>query len=157
VRVRPPAPEERAELARRLVASWGSVHVVSRGRVIDASGLPALVCSLDGAIAGLATYEVRGDSCELVTIDAFVAGRGVGTALLDAVASEARRLGCRRLWLITTNDNLAALRFYQRQGMRIVAVHVGAIEASRRLKPSIPPAGHDGIPIRDEIELELGL
>jgi ribosomal protein S18 acetylase RimI-like enzyme len=157
VRVRPPRDEERPELARRLADSWGATVVVTRGRVVDAARLPALVCELDGAVAGLATYEVRGDSCELVTIDAFAGGRGVGTALLDAVASEARRLGCRRLWLITTNDNLVALRFYQRRGMRIVAVHAGAVEASRRLKPSIPLVGHDGIPIRDEIELELVL
>jgi GNAT superfamily N-acetyltransferase len=135
----------------------GATEVVSRGRVHDASALPALVCEVEGSLGGLATYEVRGDECELVTIDAFVSGRGVGTALIGAVADEARRRACRRLWLVTTNDNLSALRFYQRRGMRIVAVHPGAVDAARRLKPSIPLVGQDGIAIRDERELELVL
>ena len=61
------------------------------------------------------------------------------------------------MWLITTNDNLNALRFYQGRGFRLVAVHPGAVEASRRLKPQIPELGSFGIPIRDELELELSL
>jgi GNAT superfamily N-acetyltransferase len=155
LQVRPPRPEERPELERRLVSSWGATVVVSRGRMLDAARLPALVCVLDGEVAGLATYDVRGDECELVSIDAFVPRRGVGTALLEAVAAEARRASCRRLWLITTNDNIDALRFYQRRGMRLVAVHPGAVDESRRLKPSISEVGMYGIPIRDELELEL--
>jgi GNAT superfamily N-acetyltransferase len=125
--------------------------------MVDASWLAAFVCALDGELAGLAAYEVEADECELVSLDAFVARRGVGTALLEAVAAEARRASCRRLWLITTNDNLDALRFYQRRGMRLVAVHAGAIAESRRLKPSISEVGAYGIPIRDELELELVL
>ncbi|MGD8245715.1 MAG: hypothetical protein PVG25_02965 [Anaerolineae bacterium] len=62
-----------------------------------------------------------------------------------------------RIWLITTNDNLAALRFYQRRGFSLVAVHPGAVDQARTLKPEIPAIGHSGIPIRDEIELELPL
>jgi GNAT superfamily N-acetyltransferase len=155
--IRPPRDEERPELARRLAESWGGPEVVTRGRIVDASGLPAFVCVLDGDLAGLAAYEVTGDECELVNLDAFVERRGVGTALLEAVAAEARRASCRRLWLITTNDNLDALRFYQRRGMRLVAVHAGAIAESRRLKPSISEVGMHGIPIRDEVELQLGL
>jgi ribosomal protein S18 acetylase RimI-like enzyme len=93
----------------------------------------------------------------LVTINAFVDGLGVGGALVDAVADQARGLGCRRLWLITTNDNTRALRFYQRHGFRLVAVHTGAIAESRRLKPGISLIGNDGIPIRDELELERDL
>ena len=91
---------------------------------------------------------------EIVSIDSTHPGRGVGTALIEAVKKEARRQGCRRLWLITTNDNLNALRFYQKRGFALVAVHRNAIEISRRLKPEIPLTGHDGIPLRDEIELE---
>jgi Acetyltransferase (GNAT) family len=66
-----------------------------------------------------------------------------------------REAGCRRVWLITTNDNLRALRFYQRRGFRLVAVHPDALARSRELKPSIPEIGLDGIPLRDELELEL--
>jgi ribosomal protein S18 acetylase RimI-like enzyme len=92
-----------------------------------------------------------------VTLDAFAERRGVGSALLEDVASLARRRRCRRLWLITTNDNLNALRFYQRRGLRLVAVRPGAVVEARKLKPEIPTMGAEGIPIRDEIELELAL
>ncbi|MBK9123270.1 MAG: GNAT family N-acetyltransferase, partial [Chloroflexi bacterium] len=65
--------------------------------------------------------------------------------------------GIHRLWLITTNDNLDALRFYQKRGWHLVAVHRDALNESRRLKPQIPIIGMDGIPLRDEIELEMTL
>jgi len=157
VEIRPPRPEERPELARRLTASWGGPEVVTRGRIVDASRLPAFVCVVDGDLAGLAAYEVTGDECELVSLDAFVERRGVGTALLEAVAAEARRASCRRLWLIATNDNLDALRFYQRRGMRITALAAGAVDAARALKPAIPAIGAYGIELHDELTLELRL
>lgn len=59
-----------------------------------------------------------------------------------------------RIWLITTNDNLNALGFYQKRGFRIKAVYPGAVDEARRIKPEIPLAASNGIPIRDEIELE---
>jgi GNAT superfamily N-acetyltransferase len=95
--------------------------------------------------------------CELVSIDAMTEGRGIGSALLNSVISEARRQSCRRLWLVTTNDNLRALRFSQRRGLRLVTVHRGAADESRLLKPSIPVVGEHAIPIHDELELELPL
>jgi GNAT superfamily N-acetyltransferase len=157
VRVQPgdDDPVSSAWIAERLRESWGSAMVVSRGRLRDAAQLPALVCRHGEEVVGIATYEIGGDDCEVVTIDAFRRREGVGTALLEAVADEARSRGCRRVWLVTTNDNLDALRFYQRRGLRLVAVHAGAVDEARRLKPEIPRVGEYGIPIRDEIELEL--
>lgn len=155
--VRRVTPDDRDWVERRLRDSWGAVEVVSRGRLHDASALPGLVAEAGGETLGLATYRVAGDECELVTIDAYEPGRGVGTGLLEAVADEARRLGCRRLWLITTNDNVDALRFYQRRGLHLVAVHVDGVDASRRLKPGIALVGQHGIPIRDELQLSLDL
>lgn len=104
---------------------------------------------------GLATYHLDGDSCEIVTLDSLVEGRGIGSALVAEIEKAATAAGCRRLWLVTTNDNLAALRFYQKRGFVLVAVHPNALEQSRQLKPSIPTVGVDGIPLRDEIELEM--
>jgi ribosomal protein S18 acetylase RimI-like enzyme len=92
-----------------------------------------------------------------VTIDAFERRRGAGTALLEAVVADARAEGASRLWLITTNDNLDSLRFYQRRGFRLAAMHPGAVDDARRLKPTIPQRGEHGISIHDEIELELVL
>jgi len=77
--------------------------------------------------------------------------------LVDTVKEGAKAKGCRRLWLITTNDNLNALGFYQRRGFRLIALHPNALEASRKLKPQISLKAANGIPIRDELELELEL
>ena len=80
---------------------------------------------------------------------------GAGTALIEAVEQLAARHGCARLWVITTNGNVDAPRFYQRRGFQLAAVHRGAVDDSRsRLKPEIPVTGAYGIPLRDEIELE---
>ncbi len=59
-------------------------------------------------------------------------------------------------WLMRKSyDNMNALRFYQKRRFRLIAVFPNALEESRKLKPEIPLTGIDGIPLRDEIELEL--
>jgi len=156
VRVRPLGEADREWATGKLRELWGE-GVVSRGRLLDATVLPGFVAEGDGEPAGLLTYRIDGGDCEVVTINAFPRGAGVGTALMEAVAAAARDAGCRRVWLITTNDNLRALRFYQRRGFRLAALHRDALDRSRELKPSIPEVGLDGIPLRDELELELTL
>ena len=136
---------------------WGGPVMVSRGRVHDLLALPGFVAREGGERVGLALYRIEGEECELVSLDSLREGRGVGSALVAAVAEAARAAGCRRLWLITTNDNTYALRFYQRRGLHLVALHRDTIAAARLLKPTIPLVGNDGIAIRDEIELELVL
>ncbi len=153
--VRPVEDSERPWLAERLVAGWGAVLIARKGELRDASVLPALVAERDGAPVGVLTYEVVGDELEVMSIESWDEGSGVGTALLTAAVDAARAAGCSRVWLITTNDNLRALRFYQRRGMRLVRVDPGVVAAARALKPSIPLVGQDGIEITDELELEL--
>jgi ribosomal protein S18 acetylase RimI-like enzyme len=150
-------PGDRPWAVEVLTRSWGSTQVVSRGRLHDASELPGLVAGFDDERIGLLTWSVEGDECEVVTLDSLVERRGIGRALLEAATEEAVALGCRRLWLITTNDNLPALRFYQRLGWDLVALHRGAVDEARRLKPEIPAVGLDGIALRHELELELPL
>lgn len=141
-----------------IIRGWGADFVVSRGRKIYAAELPGFVAEEgSGNKVGLLTIEIIDDQCEVVTLDAFAKFSGVGTALMQHAVDIARAAGCCRVWLITTNDNLDAIRFYQRRGFSIAAVHVNAIEYSRLLKPSIPLIGNYGIPIRDEIEFELRL
>jgi GNAT superfamily N-acetyltransferase len=157
VTVREPHASERAWIERFLDQSWGSTTVVSRGQAHDASRLPALLAFQGEEVVGLATFHIAEGECELVTLDSLREGHGIGSALLAGVGEAASRHGCARLWLITTNDNLNALRFYQRRGMRLVAVHRGAVDEARQIKPSIPLIGEHGIAIHDELELELEL
>jgi GNAT superfamily N-acetyltransferase len=116
--------------------------------------LPGFVAICENEPSGLITYHLDSAECEIVTLDSLKEGYGIGSALIEAVKREALNAGCARLWLITTNDNTPALRFYQKRGFAIKAVYPNALENSRRLKPEIPEIGIDGIPIRDEIELE---
>ena len=134
---------------------WGAKIVVSRGVVHYPDALPGYLAVVDGAKQGLVAYHIDGDECEIVTLDSVNECRGIGTALIVAVRKVAFRAGCKRVWLITTNDNVKAIRFYQKRGFVLVAVHRNAIDESRKLKPKIPRFGIDGIPIRDEIEMEL--
>src|ERR671929_551398 len=158
IEVRALAESDRAWALQVEAASWSEPLVARLGELVDPSGLPGFVALLDGRPAGLASYAVRGEECELVTIRSLREGAGVGRALLDAVRDAAVEAGCTRLWLVTTNDNLRALGLYQRFGMEIVAFHRHAVtEARRRPKPSIPERGAHGIPIAHELELELRL
>jgi ribosomal protein S18 acetylase RimI-like enzyme len=156
--VRPLADDDRAWAVQVETDSWSKPIVARLGELVDPTQLPGFIAFLDGQGAGLASYAVRGEECELVTIQSLREGRGVGRALLDAVRDAAVAAGSTRLWLITTNDNLRALELYQRWGMEIVAFHRHAVtEARRHLKPSIPERGAHGIPIAHELELELRL
>jgi len=136
---------------------WGSNRVVSKGRVLYPAQLEGFAAVSDEKVVGLVTYRVDDDECEVVTINSLTEGTGIGSTLLNAVKDEAVQAHCKRLWLITTNDNLSALRFYQKWGLKITAVYPNALERSRRLKPEIPLLGKEGIPLRDEIELEMFL
>jgi len=131
--------------------------VVGHGVVYRPHLLAGFVATDAREPVGLLTYTIDGDSCEIVTIDAMVERRGVGSLLIAAVEDAARDAGCARLWLITTNDNERALGFYHANGFALVAVHEGAVARSRELKPSIPLENEAGVPIQDEIEMERRL
>ncbi len=153
--IRPLTGDDHDWVARLLTRRWGSPQVVSRGRLHQADRLPGFCAVQAGTPRGLITYHITGGECEIVTLDSVQEGEGIGTALIEAVEAAARQARCRRLWLITTNDNLNALRFYQKRGFVLAALHRDALTASRRLKPQIPLVGQHGIPLRDELELEL--
>jgi GNAT superfamily N-acetyltransferase len=156
VRVRALRDDERAWAAGVVSESWDET-VISGGREHRPAALPALVAEADGERAGLATYLIEDDDCELVTLDALTVGSGIGGALVEALADTARAAGCRRVHLATTNDNLPALRLYQRHGFVLAAVRLDGVAVTRQRKPQIPATGHAGIPIRDELVLERSL
>ncbi len=156
-RLRPRAPRDDAWVAESIASVWGAVDVVSRGRVHRADQLPGLVGERDGERVGLLTYHVQDGALEVVTIQSLAPRTGVGSSLLDGAVRVARDAGCHRIWLVTTNDNTGACAFYSARGMRVRAVHAGALEVSRGLKPSIPTRAEDGTPLEDEIEFEQWL
>jgi ribosomal protein S18 acetylase RimI-like enzyme len=147
--------EEARRLARRVRSTWGEL-VVRRGEAVDPAEGELLGAYVDDEIIGVATYRIRDDECEVVAIEAYQERRGIATALMDEIRARARRAGCRRLWLVTTNDNVPAIAFYQRWGMDLCALrHDSVTEARASLKPGIPATGHDDIPIRHELEFEI--
>ena len=156
-KIRPLSNDDRRWVRRFLTEHWASAQIVTRGRAHRADCLPGFLAESGGQPLGLATYRLEADECEVISLNSLREGVGIGSALLDEVCTAARAAGCRRVWLVTTNDNLQALRFYQKRGWRLVAVHPDALVESRRLKPEIPLVGIDGIPLRDEIELEITL
>ncbi len=136
---------------------WGTDVMVSRGAAFRMSHMPGFAAKQNNTIVGLVTYRLEGDQCEITSLDSVKEGLGIGTALIERMKQTALAHGCQRLWLITTNDNTHAIRFYQRRGFVLAAVHRGAVSAARAIKPEIPLLGNDGIPIRDEVEFELRL
>lgn len=133
---------------------WAGEEMIAHGEVFRPEQLEGFV---NEDWTGVVTYLVRASECEIISLDAIKEGSGTGTTLLRAVAEEAGRRGCRRVFLSTTNDNLLALGFYQRRGFELAALRRGAVTESRKTKPSIPLIGDNEIPLRDEIELELRL
>ena len=104
-----------AELeVRDFLQQRGSAVVARRGELVDALARPAVVATDAGVVAGVLTYDVVGHSCEILTLHAARQWSGVGSAMVITVARLAAA-GCRLFWVLTTNDNVDALRFYQRE------------------------------------------
>lgn len=146
------APALRESLAR----AWGGTpFVAGRGILYNLTEWPALIAEKDGAILGVLTYELTDTELYVISIHADSPHQGIGSGLMEAAVALAK--GCKRIWLTTTNDNLDAIRFYQRRGFRIIDVRPDAVTRSRALKPTIPLVGLYGIEMRDEIDLERRL
>jgi ribosomal protein S18 acetylase RimI-like enzyme len=155
--VRPLVEADRPWAVELMRERWGGAIQVVNGRARDASLLEGFIAEENGEPMGLVTYEMRGAEAELVTLNSLREHAGIGSALVAAVAGEAWKQGCRKLSVVTTNDNVNALRFYQRRGFVLSALRTRELERSRRIKPEIPELGLDDIPIRDELELMLVL
>ena len=155
--VRPSRAEDRPAI-EAFLAEHHSVRIARRGELVDPLRHHALLAWAGDELVGVATYAISEAGCELLTLHARSRFTGTGSALLTAVQEAARRSPCTRLWVVTTNDNVDALRFYQRRGLRLAHLRAGAVNQSRRtLKPEIPVLGSHGIEIRDELELEIDL
>ncbi len=148
-------PSDRTWVSEMLISQWGSIEVVSRGQLHLPTELPGFSAFQNHSPVGSITFNIVDYGCEIVTLNSLVENVGIGSTLIANVKQVARQNSCHRLWVITTNDNLPALRFYQKRGFHIAAIYPNSIEISRKIKPTIPELGYDDIPIRDEIELEI--
>ena len=157
IQVREAVPADRPWIRDVISQEWCTPVVVSHGTAHHVDELPGLVAMDAGEPVGLLTYEINGLQLEVVTLQALERLKGVGRILLEAAKSIARESGCRRVWLVTTNDNTPAQSFFGAVGMRLAMVHRGAVRQSRVLKPEIPSVGLNGVPIDDDIEFEVAL
>jgi GNAT superfamily N-acetyltransferase len=155
--IRPLVLTDRNWINRVMVSEWGAEIVVVHNDIFHPSTLPGFAACIDKEYVGLLTYNIIANECEIITLNSWRQGLGTGTALIEAARQVAVRSGCIRIFLVTTNNNLHALRFYQKRGFIFSAVRINAVAESRKIKPQIPLLDEDGLPIRDEIELEMRL
>jgi ribosomal protein S18 acetylase RimI-like enzyme len=153
--IRPVKPDDNAWISQMIAERWGSEFIVVHQTIYSPIDLPGFLAVRQDKRVGLITYYIQGDECEIVTLDSLLPSIGIGTRLVEEVLKVARDSDCRRVWLITTNDNLSAMGFYQRRGFQFVAIYRNAVDEARKIKPEIPILGENKIPLHDEIELEI--
>jgi len=154
MKIREIEQKDKPWIERLLTKHWSSPKIISRGKIHWANKLPGFIAESGQKRIGLVTYKIENNECEIVTLNSEVQKKGVGTLLVEKTKETARGKNCKRVWVVTTNDNLNALRFYQKRDFHLVKVHRNALDLSRKLKPEIPKIGLNGIALRDEIELE---
>ena len=153
--IQPIDQTDRKKIDDFIVRQWYTMQMAVHGESIDLGSADGFYTCDGEEIAGLITFRVSGKGMEILSLDSVCEHRGTGTALLNTAIEKARNTGLDRIMLITTNDNLPALRFYQKRGFDLVQVRRNALEQARKIKPEIPLIGMDGIPLKHEIELEL--
>jgi ribosomal protein S18 acetylase RimI-like enzyme len=144
---------DRSWLEEILRRSWSGAVAIVNGEPIE---LLDQHCLVAGERDGFAVFRLK-PKPELLLLQSVKPSSGVGTALLKSLVAHLRDLGFRQLFVTTTNDNLDALRFYQRRGFEVCETRPSAVDRARLLKPSIPLVAANGMPIRDEIELKLNI
>ena len=147
--------ENRERINDFIIRQWFTLQMVVHGESIDIGNAEGWYACEDYEIIGLVTYRITENEMEILSLDSLRENNGTGTALLHQALTYAKDSGLVRIRLITTNDNLHALRFYQKRGFDIIRFYHNALDEARKIKPEIPLIGIDGIPLKHEIELEL--
>ncbi len=155
--IRPKHDDDTALIKAFMVDRWGGEPVIINCALYYPSTLPGFLVFRGPTLLGCLIFEVQDTAREIILLEVIDKQRGIGTELLQVFLQDSQAADCRRVHLMTTNDNLDALRFYQRRGFSLSGVRIGACTAGRRLKPSLPEIGDHGIPVRDEILFEMVL
>ena len=156
IKIRPISELDHEWIESVMTAAWGSVMVVA-SRLFNTLELPGIIAEADNKPVGVATYDISGGKLEIVSLNSVIKGQGVGSRLIEEVKKVAKHKSLKTVWLVTSNDNIDSLRFYQKRGFRITKVYPDAIDEARKTKPEIPLTGNYGIPLKDAIELEYGI
>ena len=146
--------QTRPLIDQQVAEGWSGPYVVSRGVLHDTRTQPGFAALEHDTLLGYVLYNIADGDCEITVLESLRENCGVGGALVREVLRMAGEMQCGRVWLITTNDNTHAIRFYQRIGFALKAVHIDAMDESRRQKPQIPLTGCDDIPLQHEFEFE---
>lgn len=157
IRINPIQAEDRSFISNIVKDLWGDEMIVVHGDVFHTTDLEGINAIIDGQIIGFLYYQYTDEEFEILTLASLVERCGVGSALVKAAGKIALDQDCKVLSVVTTNDNLNALRFYQKRGFQLTAIFPGSVNLSREIKPFIPEIGENNIPIRDEIRLEKSI
>jgi ribosomal protein S18 acetylase RimI-like enzyme len=139
-----------------IIKGWGSDILVARGNAYKANDLDGVLVYENGKIIGLGLYKIK-NGCEIILLETFIQNIGIGTKIIEKIKEIAKTRNCKRIWLITSNENINAIRFYQKRGFHISNIYLNAMEEARKIKPEIPKYSTNGIEIRDEIEFEINI
>lgn len=111
---------------------WGSPEMVISSGVYNCSELDGFaIVNEDDNIIGLITYVIKDYECEIISLDSIEEGKGIGSSLVEEVEYLATKKKCKLVKLITTNDNLLALKFYQKRGFVISKVFKNSRESEK--------------------------
>lgn len=149
--------EFRVQVNQHISEEWAGPVVITKGTVHDTSYSEGFISLTNGELTGYILYEICRNQCEILVLQSILENQGIGSALIKAVLNKAKQAYCETVWLITTNDNIHAIRYYQKFGFELAAVHINAIEESRKLKPTIPFFGNEKIPLKHEFEFQYKL
>lgn len=149
--------EFRPKVNQYVADEWAGPMIVTKGISHNTSDTDGFISVIDGELTGYILYEIDNCECEILVLQSICENRGIGSALIRAVIDVAKSNHCTRVWLITTNDNIHAIRYYQKFGFELKAVYINALDESRRQKPSIPLFGNEGIPLKHEFEFDYML
>ena len=149
--------KNREKVNTLLSEEWNGLNMIVRGKIISLKNIDGMVLYENDIILGIITYIISEDTLEIISLNSFKERRGIGSKLIIAVMDKANNDKCSSIKLITTNDNINAIKFYQRRGFVISNIYIDSIKNYRKIKPDIPTKGEFDIPIRDEIEFRLNI
>jgi ribosomal protein S18 acetylase RimI-like enzyme len=157
VKIRLKNRNDNDRISSYLKNNWSGDFLISKGKCHSCDELQGLIAEGDYSINGICLYTIVDSELEVVLIESFEENKGIGSLLMKEIESIAIENEIKKIWIVTTNDNINAIRFYLKKGYSFRKISRNALENYRKVKPGIPLIGYYGIPIMDELEFEKTL